>query len=77
MKVTIDEASARLSTLIDAVLTGEDVVIVQGDTPVAKLIPIEKTDFKFGMLRGQLKGPSPDFLEPMDEDELAKWEGGA
>jgi hypothetical protein len=50
-------------------------VIAEGDKPIAKLVPIEKRGFKFGLLEGKLTGSPPDFLEPMSEEELAQWEG--
>jgi hypothetical protein len=43
---------------------------------VARIVPIARRAFKFDLLKGLLKGPIPDFLEPMDEEELALWEGG-
>lgn len=75
IRVTIDEARAQLSKLIEVVLAGEEVVIAQGDTSGAKLVPVEQ-GFKLGLLKGDLTEPAPDFLEPMSEDEPIKWEGG-
>ncbi len=28
------------------------------------------------MLKGKVKGPIPDFFEPMSEEDLKLWEGG-
>jgi prevent-host-death family protein len=77
MKVTIHAAKTHLSKLIEAALAGEEVVIAKGDKPVVKLVPVEKQSFKLGLLADKLTEPAPDFLEPMSEDELALWEGGA
>jgi hypothetical protein len=49
-------------------------VIARGRKPVVKLVPIPQGKFKIGLLRGQLTGPGPDFLEPADESNLAPWE---
>ncbi len=75
MQVTIHAAKTNLSKLIEAALKGEDVVIARGDTPVVRLVAIErKSAFVFDVMADKLKGPIPDFLEPMSEDELALWE---
>jgi len=50
-------------------------VIARGSTPVVRLVPIAKQTFRIGLLAGQL-GMGPDFLAPLDEDELDLWEGG-
>jgi hypothetical protein len=42
-------------------LAGEEIVIAKGS--------------KIGLLRDRLAGTGPDFFEPMDERELAAWEG--
>ena len=74
-RVTIHAAKTHLSRLIEAALAGEDVVIARGSTPVVRLVPIAKQTFQIGLLAGQL-GMGPDFLAPLDEDELDLWEGG-
>lgn len=77
MQVNIHEAKTQLSKLIEAMQRGEDVVIARSGVPVAKLVPYDRPKFRFGILKGKLD-PSqiPDFLEPMDEEELRLWEGG-
>jgi antitoxin (DNA-binding transcriptional repressor) of toxin-antitoxin stability system len=76
MQVTVHVAKTQLSKLIDAALSGEEVVIAKGRKPVVKLVAIPQTPFKIGILKGQLDGPTPDFFEPLDEDDLTAWEGG-
>ncbi|MBY5818761.1 type II toxin-antitoxin system Phd/YefM family antitoxin [Rhizobium leguminosarum] len=75
MQVTIHAAKTNLSKLIDAALSGEEVVITKGRKPVVKIIPIMQPSFKIGLLKGQIIGNGPDFFEPMDQGELAAWEG--
>lgn len=75
MRVTVHTAKTNLSKLIEAALNGEDVVIAKGKRPVVRLVPLVQNDFVVGLLDGQLKAPLPDFLEPLDQDELALWEG--
>ncbi len=74
-KVTIHAAKTQLSRLIEAALAGEDVVIAKGVKPVVRLVPIPQGKFKFGVLEPGALGEGPDFSKPMDEDELAAWEG--
>ncbi len=74
-KVTVHVAKTQLSRLIEAALSGEDVVIAKGDKPVVRLVPIPQGIFKFGVLESGALGDGPDFLSPMDDDELADWEG--
>lgn len=76
MQFTVHAAKTNLSKLIDAALAGEEVVIAKGRKPVVKLVAIPQSKFQIGILEGQLEGPSPDFFEPLDEDDLAAWEGG-
>jgi prevent-host-death family protein len=76
MQVTIHMAKTKLSQLIEAAQAGEDVVIAKGSKPVARIVPIPQTGFTIGLLKDQLTGHGPDFLEPMSESELADWEGG-
>ena len=74
-KVTVHVAKTQLSRLIEAALAGEEVVIAKGDKPVVRLVAIRRGQFKFGVLPPDALGDGPDFFSPMDEDELAAWEG--
>ena len=75
MQVTIHAAKTNLSKLIEAARNGEEVVIAKGDKPMVKLVPVKTKKFQYGVMADKLKGPIPDFLEPMDEEGLALWEG--
>jgi antitoxin (DNA-binding transcriptional repressor) of toxin-antitoxin stability system len=75
MKVTVHTAKTNLCKPIEAALAGEEVIIARGDKPVVRLVPIERSSFRLGGLEGQL-GESPDFFEPMEEEDLRPWEGG-
>jgi prevent-host-death family protein len=75
VQYNVHTAKTQLSKLIEAALRGEEVIIAKGNAPVVKLVPLQtKSGFKFGTMSGKLKGPMPDFLEPMSEEELALWE---
>jgi antitoxin (DNA-binding transcriptional repressor) of toxin-antitoxin stability system len=75
MLFSVHEAKTQLSRLIEAALAGEEVVIARGKTPVVRLVPLPRSGFRFGSLAHLLPSGAPDFLEPMDEEELALWEG--
>jgi len=76
MQITVHAAKTHLSKLIEAALAGEEVVIAKGKKPVVKLVAIPQGKFKLGILKDRLGGSCPDFLEPMEEGELRRWEGG-
>lgn len=75
MTVTIQTAETQLPQLVEAAESGEEVILAEGEMPVAKIVALPKRRrFKIGLLK-ELKGTTPDFLEPMDEEELRLWEG--
>lgn len=76
MQVTVSAARANLSKLIDAALSGEEVVIVRRGRPVARLVAVPHRKFRIGLLSERLSGTVPDFFEPLEEDDLSAWEGG-
>ena len=74
MQYTVHAAKTQLSRLIEAALAGEEVIIAKGSTPVVRLVALQPSAFRLGILDGQV-GKPPDFLEPMRADELEAWEG--
>lgn len=75
MQVTVHAAKTNLSKLIQAALAGEEVVIAKGKRPVVRIVPVVQREFRLGILSGEVTGPGPDFFAPMDDDDLALWEG--
>ena len=76
MQVTIDDAESRLSDLIAVSRRGEEVTIVDGEGQMAKLVAMPRPKpFRYDILADHVRGPIPDLLEPLDEEELAPWEG--
>ena len=77
--VTIHQAKTQLSKLIARAEAGEEIVIARGKEPVVRLAPVEAKHRK--RKPGYLKHlpPIPDsfFFDPLPDDELALWEGGA
>jgi antitoxin (DNA-binding transcriptional repressor) of toxin-antitoxin stability system len=52
--VTIEEAQARLPTLIEALASGESWTIVRGGVPVARLTAVEPAPRQPGLCQGML-----------------------
>jgi prevent-host-death family protein len=75
--VTIHQAKTNLSKLIAQAEAGEEVVIMRGKTPVARLTAVAKKKGKRvpGMLKGKISLPDAFFFDPLPEDELRAWEG--
>ena len=67
-QVTLEKASQQLPALVEAVLRGEEVIILMDDRSAIKLIISEqfKPRPKFGSAKG-LVWMSDDFDEPLEE----------
>jgi len=72
----VQEASANLPTLLQAVASGTDVIISDKGKPMARLSRIEETPRKirFGVLKGKIK-VSDDFDAPLPDRILSEFEG--
>ena len=81
MQVAVPKTEKEILDLIDVALSGEDVVITSADRAAIRLVPVPQEEtaqrprFIHGVLKDVLKGPIPDFLEPMSEEDLRLWEG--
>ena len=64
--VTIHAAKAHLSSLLEEVAAGEEVLIAKAGKPIARLVPLEKPDVRktFGVLKGKI-WISDDFDAPL------------
>lgn len=68
--VTIQEAQARLSELIQRLAPGDELIITEDDQPVARLTlatPTERKPRQLGTLKGTVLYMAPDFDEPLDD----------
>jgi prevent-host-death family protein len=73
--VNIHEAKSQLSRLIEAVLSGEEVVIAKAGTPLVRLISVDqKPKLRLGLMKGKIK-IADDFNAPLPEDVVAMFEG--
>ena len=73
---TIHAAKTHLSRLIARAAAGEEIIILHGKTPVARLTAIsrEPTKRRFGAYRGEFEVPE-SFFDPLPEEELRAFEG--
>lgn len=73
--VTVRQAKATLSQLLQKASNGEEVIIARGSKPVAKLVPIGevKGQRRPGSWKGKLM-VGPEFFENLPSDELSAWE---
>ena len=68
--IPLEEAQAKLSELIDGLRPGEEVVIVRGEKPVAKLvgeIPSESKPREPGKGKGHILFMAEDFDSPLED----------
>lgn len=77
--VNIHQAKTNLSRLLSRVELGEEIIIANRGIPVAKLVPFQTSINRrasLGQDRGRFVVPG-NFNEPLPEDILAAFEGGA
>lgn len=69
--VSVEDAKAHLSRLLDAVEAGEEVVITRSGEPVARLVGIARPAprRRFGTLP-DFATAAPDFDEPLSVEDL-------
>ncbi len=78
-KVSIAEAKAQLSSLLDDVMHGQTVMITRYDVPVAEIRPvarIARSPRPWGLAQGTFEVPD-DFDAPLSDGVLDAFEGYA
>jgi prevent-host-death family protein len=75
--VSIHDAKAHLSRLIDDVAAGAEVVIAESGKPMARLVAIATVakQKRLGLLKGKIQVPE-DFNAPLYEEVTRGFEGG-
>jgi prevent-host-death family protein len=70
--INIHAAKTHLSSLVAEVEAGEEVIIAKAGKPVARLVPLQKNDFRrsFGALKGRIHMKN-NFDDPLPP-EMAK-----
>lgn len=74
-RVTVHKAKTSLSQLIADVEAGEKVIILRGQDPVVRLVPLGDgiPRRQFGALAGKVSLTAA-FFEPLPDDESTGWE---
>lgn len=72
VEVGVHEAKSTLSRLLLLVEAGEEVVILRGRDPVARLVPIAAPTRLLGEDRGRYEVPD-DFDAPLSDEELERF----
>ena len=72
----IQEAKTHLSSLLQAVASGAEVIIAKAGKPMARLSRIEESrpQISFGVLKGKVK-VSDNFEAPLPDNILLEFEG--
>ena len=68
--LTVQEAQAKLSELIQSLKPGDEIVITENDQPVARLVSTEQRQQaprRPGTLRGTVQYMAPDFDAPLED----------
>lgn len=78
-KVNIHEAKTTLSRLIEAVESGETILLARAGTPVARLVGLrEKRGIRLGTLRGKLPARLlDDVAKPLSRRQINELFGAA
>lgn len=76
LNVTVDEIQQDISKFLRQVQSGETLIILQADKPIAELRPISSSKQlrPFGLCAGEFTVPD-DFDAPLSEDMLSAFEG--
>lgn len=70
--VPLEDAASRFTQIIEQVSKGEEVVVVRGTTPIAKIVPIlteasEPRKGGFGSAKDKLIYMADDFDAPLED----------
>lgn len=69
--VKVAEAKTHLSELLTMVELGEEVIIARGDTPVARLVPIDDEERRANLIRLIRRDRAEN--KPVSLDEILQW----
>ena len=73
---TTHQAKTHLSRLLKEVQTGETIVILSGNVPVAQLTAVEPANTKRPKVGTHTSGPvgyAENCFHPLTDEELAEW----
>jgi prevent-host-death family protein len=77
MRVSVQEAKAQLSRLLELVEQGKHVTITRSGKPVAELVRVRAKGLPLGIAEGEpLVSTGDDWWRPMTDDEAEAWIDG-
>jgi antitoxin (DNA-binding transcriptional repressor) of toxin-antitoxin stability system len=65
--ITLEEAQAHLRELIGNLAPGEELVIIDNQQAVAKLVAARPAERKLGTMKGTVRYMAPDFDAPLED----------
>jgi prevent-host-death family protein len=68
--VNVHVAKTQLSSLLDRVARGEEIIIAKAGKPIARLVPLAAVKRPLGFVQATI---DPAFFDPLPEEELAGW----
>jgi prevent-host-death family protein len=66
----VHAAKTHLSSLLERVARGEEIIIARAGTPVARLVPVGPVERRLGFVAASI---DDSFFEPLPDEELASW----
>ena len=68
--VNVHAAKTHLSSLLERVARGEEIIIARAGKPVARLSPYTRVDRPLGFVHASV---DDSFFEPLPDEELDGW----
>ncbi len=68
--VNVHVAKTTLSSLLERVARGEEIIIARAGKPIARLSPLTPVDRPLGFVQATI---DESFFDPLPEDELSAW----
>ena len=77
IRLNVQEAKTNLSRYLDRVAAGETVILCRRNVPIAEIRALpqrRRSPRPVGFAKGKIV-ISPEFFDPLPDDELDAWEG--
>jgi prevent-host-death family protein len=72
MEISVYEAKAKLSEMINKALAGEEIIVTRNGEPKVKLTPIVARRNWVGLYEGQGE-VLPEFFDSIEDDEMVQF----
>jgi len=69
--VNVHVAKTQLSSLLERVAHGEEIIIAKAGRPIARLVPLAPVERPLGFVQASIDA---SFFDPLPEAELAAWD---